>query len=131
MPAPRPTCRSSCTRTGDASGMVRRTNGPKAPVSSSSPRTCLTGGTTPARASSAAAAVLVRKGSQESPLGAQRGDQSPRAIQLPLRGRVLGDVRQPRAVQGIDIELASDQVLLGDGVDQVLPASAPVDALQV
>src|SRR5690242_4386884 len=78
MSAPRPTCRSSCTRTGDASGMVRRTNGSKAPVSSSSPRTCLTGGTTPARASSAVAAVSVREGSQEAPLGAQRGDQPPR-----------------------------------------------------
>src|SRR5690349_10097351 len=62
---------------GDASGMVRRTNGSKAPVSSSSPRTCLTGGTTPARASSAVAAVSVREGSQESPLGARRGDQPP------------------------------------------------------
>jgi hypothetical protein len=43
---------------------------------------------------------------------------------------VLGDVGQPEPVELGDRELAVHQVFLGRRVDQVLPALAPVDALQ-
>ena len=55
--------------------------------------------------------------------------QHGRAVQLPLLGRVLGDVGDPQQVGRLDVEGALDQVLFGRLVDQVPAALAPVDPL--
>jgi hypothetical protein len=51
------------------------------------------------------------------------------AVQLAFAGGMLGDVGQPERVGPVRGEGAPDQVLLGRGVHQVLPAPAAVDAL--